>query len=49
MKILYLISSLKTGGAERLLVDVCMVNDYSDNLIVAVIINDVVDLDLEYS
>lgn len=43
MKILHLISSLKTGGAERLLVDLCKVNDYSVNSIAVVIINNVVD------
>jgi len=43
MKILHLISSLKRGGAERLLVDLCKVNDYSMNSIVVVIINNVVD------
>jgi glycosyltransferase involved in cell wall biosynthesis len=43
MKILHLISSLKTGGAERLLVDICKANDYGKNSIAVVIINDVVD------
>lgn len=46
MKILHLISSLKTGGAERLLVDICKVNDYASNYIVVVIINDVVEQDI---
>lgn len=43
MKIVHLISSLKTGGAERLLVDLCKINDYSMNSMVVVIINNVVD------
>lgn len=43
MKIVHLISSLKTGGAERLLVDLCKVTDYTMNSIVVVIINNVAD------
>lgn len=43
MKIVHLISSLKIGGAERLLVDICKVNNYVKNSIVVVIINNVVD------
>jgi glycosyltransferase involved in cell wall biosynthesis len=46
MKILHLISSLKTGGAERLLVDLCKVSDYSMNFLMVVIINNVVDNEL---
>lgn len=43
MKILHLISSLKTGGKERLLIDICKVNDYDVTSMVVVIINNVVD------
>ena len=43
MKIIHLICTLEPGGSERLLVDLCKVNDYSTNSIVVVIINNIVD------
>ncbi len=41
MKITHLISSLNNAGKERLLVDVCKVNDYKSNQLMVIIINDV--------
>ncbi|KAF5433463.1 Glycosyltransferase involved in cell wall bisynthesis [Candidatus Methanophagaceae archaeon] len=43
MKILHLISSLETGGKERLLIDICKANDYDGTSMAVVIISNAVD------